>query len=215
MRWEKIVKQLEFILKEQLISIIRVGSSKDIDKIVASLYQGGIRVIEITLNTPGALDAIRKISNMYPDVLVGAGTVLNANEAKEAIQAGAQFLLSPTLSQSTVQIGVKEDIPVIPGVMTPTEALAAYEYGAEIVKVFPVRSLGVEFAADLAGPLPFIKLAAVGGVSIANAGDFLQAGWHVLGIGGQLVNHQLIAENNFAEIERRAKKLIQIRDEIK
>ncbi|OZU88266.1 2-dehydro-3-deoxyphosphogluconate aldolase [Virgibacillus indicus] len=205
---------MEIILKEQLISIIRIENSSTIEQIVSSLYNGGIRVVEITMNTPGALDAIRKINELFPDMLVGAGTVLNAEAAEESIQAGAKFLLAPALSQSTIQAGSREGVPVIPGVMTPTEALTAYEYGSEMVKVFPARTLGTEYAKDLAGPLPFIKLMAVGGITLNNAQNYLESSWHSLGIGSELVNSKLVAEENFEEIENKARKFIEIREKI-
>ncbi|MFC0471769.1 bifunctional 4-hydroxy-2-oxoglutarate aldolase/2-dehydro-3-deoxy-phosphogluconate aldolase [Halalkalibacter kiskunsagensis] len=201
------------IITEKLIAIIRIEDTESIEEVAASLYRGGFRMIEVTLNTPGALEAIRTIKELFPDILIGAGTVLDAKTAQSAIAAGASFLLTPTLSEATIRMGNRYGVPVIPGVMTPTEALKAYEYGAQMVKIFPVRSLGPAYAKDLFGPLPFLKLMAVGGVSDCNAAQYLQNGWHALGIGGQLVNSQLIKEKKFAEMENRAKQFVRIREE--
>ena len=204
----------EIILQEQLISIIRVEDSTNIEQVISSLYKGGIRVVEITLNTPGAFEAIRKVNDLFPDMLVGAGTVLNEESAKRSIQSGAKFILAPTLSESVIKLGNMESVPVIPGIMTPTEALTAYDYGAEIVKVFPARSLGPSFAQDIAGPLPFLKLMAVGGITASNAKEYLDSGWHSLGIGGNLVNSNLVNTKNYEEIEKRARTFIEIKNRI-
>lgn len=208
----KILNPIQLILKERLIAIIRVNDNTLMEQIVTSLSNGGIRVIEITLNTPKAFESIRKVNRLFPHLLIGAGTVLTEEMAKEAIQAGAKFILAPTLSKSTIQAGLKENIPVIPGVMTPTEAYTAHKYGAEIIKFFPTGSLGSSFAKDIAGPLPFIKLMGVGGITLSNTEVYLTSGWHSLGIGSQLVNNELVKKRDFEEIEKRARKFIEIRD---
>lgn len=205
-------KVLEQINKERLVAIIRLENESAIEQVAASLYEGGIRVIEVTMNTPGALKAIRKMSDMYEDMIVGAGTVLDPETAGEAIRHGARFLLAPTLNPETIKLGNRYGTPVIPGVMTPTEALAAYEQGAQIVKVFPVRSLGVGYAKDLHGPLPFLNVMAVGGVSIENVEEYLDSGWNSVGLGSALVDLKLIKEEKFPEIKKRAEQFVEIRD---
>lgn len=205
---------IERINKEKLVAIIRVENNDAIERVVTSLYNGGIRVIEVTMNTPGALEAIKRINTMYKDLAVGAGTVLDAETARQAIMAGASFLLAPTLSEETIKMGNRYGVPVIPGVMTPTEALTAYELGAQTVKIFPVRSLGPDYVKDLRGPLPFLNVMAVGGISLDNVETFLSKGWNSIGIGGSLVNQQLIDEGNFEELKNRARKFVEIRDRI-
>lgn len=206
------LKASEIILNEKLVSIIRLEDAAKMEQIVTSLYHGGIRVVEITMNTPGALEAIHQTSELFPDMLVGAGTVLDEKMAKETIQAGAKFILSPILNKETVEVGVQEDVPVIPGVLSPTEAYNAYQYGADIVKVFPIRSFGTAYAKDILGPLPFIKLMGVGGIAVSNTEKYLKAGWHSLGIGTQLVNDELVKNERFHEIENRAKQFIEMRE---
>ncbi|WP_234400657.1 bifunctional 4-hydroxy-2-oxoglutarate aldolase/2-dehydro-3-deoxy-phosphogluconate aldolase [Virgibacillus senegalensis] len=203
---------MDVIKQEKLVSIIRLEGADHVEEVAKSLYQGGIKVIEVTMNTPGALEAIRKINEMPEPILAGAGTVLDAASANAAIRAGASFLLAPTLNTETIIMGSRYGVPVIPGVMTPTEALTAYEAGARMVKVFPVRSLGPAFAKDLKGPLPQIELMAVGGVSEENAGAFFTAGWDAIGIGGSLVNSKLVKEKQFDVIETAARKLVEARD---
>ncbi|MCL7746816.1 bifunctional 4-hydroxy-2-oxoglutarate aldolase/2-dehydro-3-deoxy-phosphogluconate aldolase [Halalkalibacter alkaliphilus] len=200
---------IQKIIDEKLIAIIRIEDTNSIEQVVTSLYKGGIQIVEVTMNTPGALEAIGRIKSLFPDLLVGAGTVLDSETAQSAISAGANFLLSPTLDKATIRTGNRYGVPVIPGVMTPTEALKAYEYGAQMVKVFPVRSLDPCFAKDLLVPLPFLKLMAVGGISESNTEDYLNSGWHAVGIGGQLVNAQLIRDRDFVEIEKRARRFVE------
>lgn len=206
---EKVLKQIN---KEKLVAIIRLENEDAIEEVAASLYEGGIRVIEVTMNTPGALKAIRKMSDMYADLLVGAGTVLDPETAGEAIRHGARFLLAPTLNLETIKFGNRYGIPVIPGVMTPTEALSAYEQGAQIVKVFPARSLGSGYAKDLHGPLPFLNVMAVGGVSLENVEEYLDSGWGSVGLGSALVDPTLIKEESFSEIKKRAEQFVEIRN---
>ncbi|CDQ19082.1 2-dehydro-3-deoxyphosphogluconate aldolase / (4S)-4-hydroxy-2-oxoglutarate aldolase [Halobacillus karajensis] len=201
---------IERINEEKIVAIVRLDSIEHVDRLAQSLYEGGIRVIEITLNTPGALEGMKKIKQRYDDFLVGAGTVLDGENARSAIEAGADFLLAPTLSKETIQVGNRYGVPVIPGVMTPTEALTAYEWGARLVKVFPARSVGESFAKDLKGPLPFLSVMAVGGVSLDNVSDYFQAGWHSVGIGSSLVSN----DADFDEIKAKAMNFITKRDEI-
>lgn len=200
---------IERINEEKIVAIVRIDSIEHVERLAQSLYEGGIRVIEITLNTPGALEGIKKIKERFEDFLIGAGTVLDGPSARAAIDAGADFLLAPTLSKETLQAGNRYGIPVIPGVMTPTEALTAYEWGARLVKVFPARSVGESFAKDLKGPLPFVDVMAVGGVSLDNVSSYFQSGWQSVGIGSSLVSK----DASFHEIKARAMEFIKKRNE--
>ncbi|MEH7239328.1 bifunctional 4-hydroxy-2-oxoglutarate aldolase/2-dehydro-3-deoxy-phosphogluconate aldolase [Bacillus sp. JJ1562] len=201
---------LEKIKMLKLVAIIRNKSAKGLENTVKSLYEGGIRAIEITTNTPGAFKGIEWIKENYPDVLVGAGTVLDSETARLAVLSGAEFILSPTLKKETIETANRYDITIIPGVYTPTEILTAYEYGAKMVKIFPIRQLGPKYIRDLMGPLPFLQVMAVGGISIENAGDFMNAGAVSLGIGGSLVDEKLVQLGDFKEIERRAASFVQL-----
>lgn len=196
---------LNEIKRHRVVAIIRVESAESILKTVESLYKGGVKVVEVTMNTPGALKAIELIKQSYSDMHIGAGTVLDPETARSAIFAGASFILAPTLKESTIEMGNRYQVPVIPGVFTPTEALAAYEAGARMVKIFPIRSLGPKYITDLQGPLPQLEIMAVGGIDTENAQAYLVAGSAALGIGSSLVSNTLVHQGDFAEIEKRAR----------
>ncbi|WP_325952019.1 bifunctional 4-hydroxy-2-oxoglutarate aldolase/2-dehydro-3-deoxy-phosphogluconate aldolase [Mammaliicoccus sciuri] len=190
----------------KLIAILRNAKPDDILPIVETLYKAGIRAIEVTMNSPKALESIELISNEMKDkVVVGAGTVLDAESARLAILSGATFILSPTVDKDTIRMSKKYGAVSIPGAMTPTEILEAYEYGGDIIKVFPTTSLGPEYIKDLQGPLPHIPLLPTGGVSIDNVTDFIEAGAVGVGLGSALVNTKV--ETNkayFEELEQKA-----------
>ncbi|MGS2599957.1 MULTISPECIES: bifunctional 4-hydroxy-2-oxoglutarate aldolase/2-dehydro-3-deoxy-phosphogluconate aldolase [Mammaliicoccus] len=190
----------------KLIAILRNANPNDILPIVETLYKAGIRAIEVTMNSPKALESIELISNeMKGKVVVGAGTVLDAESARLAILSGATFILSPTVDKDTIRMSKKYGTVSIPGAMTPTEILEAYEYGGDIIKVFPTTSLGPEYIKDLQGPLPHIPLLPTGGVSIDNVTDFIEAGAVGVGLGSALVNTKV--ETNkayFEELEQKA-----------
>lgn len=201
---------LDTIKQEKVISIIRSDQQSELTEIVTSLHKGGVRVVEVTLNTPGALQAIERLVDQFPDMLIGAGTVLDPESARLAINAGASFLLAPTLHAGTIKMANRYQIPIIPGVFTPTEVLTATELGAQVVKVFPVGTLGPRYIKELKGPLSHIDMIPVGGVTNENAAAFLQAGSFALGMGSYLVNDQLVKDKQFSEITRRAELLVQI-----
>lgn len=201
---------LQKINEEKIVAIIRSSSSDKLESTVKSLYDGGIRMVEVTMNTPGALNGIERIKALYPDMLVGAGTVLDAETARMSILSGASFILSPTLKESTIEMANRYNVLMIPGVFTPTEVLLAHEYGAKMVKVFPIRSLGPSYITDLSGPLPYIKTMAVGGISLENAEEYLKVGANSLGIGSSLVDDKLIQKGDFREIEKRAASFVKI-----
>ncbi|WP_426393087.1 bifunctional 4-hydroxy-2-oxoglutarate aldolase/2-dehydro-3-deoxy-phosphogluconate aldolase [Mammaliicoccus sciuri] len=186
--------------------MLRNANPNDILPIVETLYKAGIRAIEVTMNSPKALESIELISNeMKGKVVVGAGTVLDAESARLAILSGATFILSPTVDKDTIRMSKKYGTVSIPGAMTPTEILEAYEYGGDIIKVFPTTSLGPEYIKDLQGPLPHIPLLPTGGVSIDNVTDFIEAGAVGVGLGSALVNTKV--ETNkayFEELEQKA-----------
>ncbi|PTK14160.1 2-dehydro-3-deoxyphosphogluconate aldolase [Mammaliicoccus sciuri] len=197
---------LQTIKETKLIAILRNANPNDILPIVETLYKAGIRAIEVTMNSPKALESIELISNeMKGKVVVGAGTVLDAESARLAILSGATFILSPTVDKDTIRMSKKYGAVSIPGALTPTEILEAYEYGGDIIKVFPTTSLGPEYIKDLQGPLLHIPLLPTGGVSIDNVTDFIEAGAVGVGLGSALVNTKV--ETNkayFEELEQKA-----------
>jgi 2-dehydro-3-deoxyphosphogluconate aldolase/(4S)-4-hydroxy-2-oxoglutarate aldolase len=178
---------LEQILRYKIVAILRGCAPERVTDIVAALAEGGVRLLEITLNSPGALDLIRRVSAMMGDrLLVGAGTVLTPAEAELAIDAGAKFILSPSLDIETIQVTKELGAVSVPGAFTATEVLAAWRNGADIVKVFPA-SVGASYLRDLRGPLPQIRLMPTGGVNLQNIREFRAAGAVAYGIGSALV----------------------------
>jgi 2-dehydro-3-deoxyphosphogluconate aldolase/(4S)-4-hydroxy-2-oxoglutarate aldolase len=178
---------LEQILRYKIVAILRGCAPERVMDIVATLAEGGVRLLEITLNSPGALDLIRRIAQTMGDrLLVGAGTVLTPAEAEQAIDAGAKFILSPSLDIETIQVTKELGAVSVPGAFTATEILSAWRNGADIVKVFPA-SVGASYLRDLRGPLPQIRLMPTGGVNLNNIREFKAAGAVAYGIGSALV----------------------------
>ena len=179
---------LSQILQHKIIAILRGANPNDVLKIAEALHKGGIKLLEITFNSPNALELLKKLSSqMKNEMLMGMGTVLNAATAKQAMAAGAKFILSPTFNPETIQATKEAGAVSIPGAFTATEILMAYENGADIVKVFPA-SVGADYIKDIRGPLPYIPLMPTGGVTINNVSSFFKAGAVAVGIGSDLVN---------------------------
>lgn len=203
---------LNTIKETKIIAIIRNAKPDDILPIVKSLYKSGIRAIEITMNYPKALESIELVATEMKDkVVVGAGTVLDAESARLAILSGATFILSPTLNKETIQMTKKYGAVSIPGALSPTEILDAYEYGGDIIKVFPTTSMGPEYIKDLQGPLPQIPLLPTGGIDLNNIEQFMKAGAVGVGLGSSLVNTKLEAnEEYYKNLEETAKQFSDI-----
>ncbi|GAA0357424.1 bifunctional 4-hydroxy-2-oxoglutarate aldolase/2-dehydro-3-deoxy-phosphogluconate aldolase [Bacillus horti] len=201
---------LRIIEQNKIIAIIRSVPFPVLEKTVQALHAGGIRVIEVTMNSEDALSSISFIKAHFPDMVIGAGTVLDQESASLAIRAGASFLLAPNLSESVIQTANRYQIPVIPGVFTPTEIIKASELGAQVVKVFPVSGVGPAYIKDLQGPIGYIKMIPVGGVTLENAAQFMEAGAFALGIGSALTDQQLLATNRFSELKDRAAEFVRI-----
>ncbi|HAF70554.1 MAG: 2-dehydro-3-deoxyphosphogluconate aldolase/4-hydroxy-2-oxoglutarate aldolase [Acetothermia bacterium 64_32] len=200
------------ILKELVdlgaLGIIRVQSSTDLVRTAEALREGGLSCLEITMTTPGALRAIEEARGELPDVLMGAGTVLDAPTARQAILAGAQFLVTPTVELDVIEVAHRYGVPVIPGAMTPTEILTAWEAGADMVKVFPASVLGPAYIKAIRGPLPQIPLAPTGGITADNAGEFVKAGAALVCAGGWLVDKKAVAEGRYEVLTENAKRLL-------
>jgi 2-dehydro-3-deoxyphosphogluconate aldolase/(4S)-4-hydroxy-2-oxoglutarate aldolase len=179
---------LSQILENKIVAILRGVRPDAVPEVAAALHAGGIRCLEITLNSPDALAVILDLSVRLGDrLLVGAGTVLDAVEARAAIDAGARFIISPALDIPTIQVTKQSQAVSIPGAFTATEILTAYKNGADIIKVFPA-SVGVGYFRDLRGPLPHIPLMPTGGVNLENIADYQKAGAVAFGIGSALVD---------------------------
>jgi 2-dehydro-3-deoxyphosphogluconate aldolase/(4S)-4-hydroxy-2-oxoglutarate aldolase len=176
--------------------------------IATALYQGGVRILEVTLNSPGALPAISDLNKVFKNrLLIGAGTVLDAKDARDAISAGATFLISPTTDPEVIRIAKDAGVVSIPGAYTPTEILAAYKLGADIVKVFPAPDAA--YIKNIRGPLDKIMLMPTGGIHAGNIKAFAEAGSVAFGIGSSLVNSKaVINENYYLELTASAQRLI-------
>ncbi|MEB7778971.1 bifunctional 4-hydroxy-2-oxoglutarate aldolase/2-dehydro-3-deoxy-phosphogluconate aldolase [Mammaliicoccus fleurettii] len=197
---------LKIIKETKLIAILRNADPNNILPIVKTLYKAGVRAIEVTMNSPKALESIELIANeMKGKVVVGAGTVLDAESARLAILSGATFILSPTVNKDTIRMSKKYGAVSIPGALTPTEILEAYEYGGDIIKVFPTTTMGPEYIKDLQGPLPHIPLLPTGGVDLNNVEDFIKAGAVGVGLGSALVNTKVeITDGYYDDLEKTA-----------
>ncbi len=202
---------LRHVLDCGIIAVVRSPDSRQLVEVTRALADGGVTVIEITMTVPDALDVLREVRQTLGDkVLLGAGTILDAETARAALLAGAEYLVAPTVNLEVIRLCQRYGKLVMPGAFTPTEVLTAWEAGADIVKVFPADVVGPEFIKALRGPLPQVRLMPTGGVDLNTAADFLRAGACCLGIGGQLVELKAIAERNFDRIRELARQYVAI-----
>jgi 2-dehydro-3-deoxyphosphogluconate aldolase/(4S)-4-hydroxy-2-oxoglutarate aldolase len=190
------------------IAVVRLDDGAKLKPVVAALIEGDVRAIEVTMTIPGALEAMSALQRIGDGrSLLGAGTVLDPETARLAILAGARFIVAPTLCPAVVAMCARYDVAAIPGAYTPTEILAAWEAGADLVKVFPAGSLGPEYIKALLDPLPQLRLLPTGGVSADNAAAFLGAGAVAVGVGGRLLEREAIARGDYARITDSARRL--------
>ena len=202
------LEQMQRIEACGIVAIIRANSANELIDAAAAIHEGGVSVIEVTMTTPNALQVISDVSSAYGDsVLVGAGSVLDAETARAVMLAGAEFIVSPVTKADVIEICNRYGKVVIPGAFTPTEILAAWEAGADYVKVFPSSGVGASYIKDVKAPLPHIPLVPTGGINAENAAEFIAAGATALGVGSSLVNNQLIESRQFDSLTERAKKL--------
>jgi len=194
--------------KYRLIGILRKLPVDSLDEVGKALHAGGLRLVEVTLDSPGAAEMIRRLRNLSDEWTVGAGTVLDEASARCAILAGAQFLITPTVAPEVIRTGNRYGIPVITGAMTPTEILAAREAGSAMVKVFPAASLGSAYIKQVRGVLPYVPLVAVGGVDVANARQFLDAGCSAIGVGSGLATAGQVTGGDFGAIRENVRRLV-------
>jgi len=200
---------LETILRTKVVAVIRMKDAARLAEVAAALGRGGVRAIEVTMTVPGAAGVIRELARTKaPGTLVGAGTVLDAGTAAEVIAAGADFVVSPVTDMATVRACREAGVLVAPGAFTPTEIVAAWRAGADIVKVFPATSLGPRFFRDMRGPLPQVRLMPTGGVTVENAREFVAAGAAAVGLGTALVDARAVEEGDWAALEERARRLM-------
>jgi 2-dehydro-3-deoxyphosphogluconate aldolase/(4S)-4-hydroxy-2-oxoglutarate aldolase len=204
------IDNLNLILKSPVIAVIRMTDTSRLIKVINALSNGGVKCLELTFTIPNALDVIKEVSkNVSSEFLVGAGTVLDPETARSAILAGAKFVVSPVLNKDIILLCHRYDILSIPGAFTPTEILTAWDYGADIVKVFPATVLGPKYFKDVKGPLPYVRLLPTGGVTVDNAGEFIRAGACAVAAGTDLLDKDAIANNKFEIITDKAKKIME------
>lgn len=200
----------QWIERTGLIAIVRLDSSAELVQAAKAIAAGGVSVIEFTLTTPGALRTIEAaVKELGSEVLIGAGTVLDAETARAAILAGAEFVVAPTLNTDVIEMCHRYDKVVIPGAYTPTEILTAWEHGADFVKLFPAEVGGPAYLKAVRAPLPQVKLIPVGGVTLETAGPFIRAGAAALGVGSNLVDKKAVAEGRFTQLTTVAQALSQ------
>jgi 2-dehydro-3-deoxyphosphogluconate aldolase/(4S)-4-hydroxy-2-oxoglutarate aldolase len=194
-----------------LVPVLRAESVDQAIKLAGAIADGGVTVLEVTMTVPGAIEVMRKLAQQRPDILIGAGTVLDAETARMCILEGAQFVVSPALNFKTIEMCHRYSIAVLPGALTPTEVVNAWQAGADVVKVFPASALGgAKYLTALRGPLPQVKLIPTGGVSLATAKEFLEAGAFALGVGSDLVDAKAIAAGKPEVVTESAKKYLAI-----
>ncbi|MGC1482394.1 MAG: bifunctional 4-hydroxy-2-oxoglutarate aldolase/2-dehydro-3-deoxy-phosphogluconate aldolase [Candidatus Acidiferrum sp.] len=202
----------ERIIEIGIVPVVRAASAAEACIAAEAVCLGGIPIVEITMTVPGALDVIRDLARKCgSDVLIGAGTVLNAQAAQQCLDAGAQFLVSPGFNLPTVDLAAREGKLIMAGALTPTEVMSAWEAGADFIKVFPCGQLGgARYVKALRGPFPQIPFIPTGGVNLTTAAEFIEAGCAALGIGGELVQAQALKSNQPEIIVENARKFLAI-----
>lgn len=211
MNKSEVLKQIKEV---GVIPVVRATTADEAMRAIDAIREGGISVLEITMTVPNAITVIEQVTTRFgSDALVGAGTVLDAETAKSCISAGARFIVSPALNMETIAYCREQDVAVMPGALTPTEVVQAWNAGADFVKVFPAGAVGgASYLKALKAPLPHIELVPTGGVSLKTAADFIKAGAAALGVGTDLVDinaMDLITERakQFVEIVRQARNI--------
>ncbi len=202
---------LDRVHKTGIVAVLRAASGELLADVAEALLAGGVEVIEVTLTVPRALQVIERVAARLADrVLLGAGTVLDAETARIALLSGAEFIVSPTVSLDVIQLCRRYDKLVMPGALTPTEVLTAWQAGADLVKIFPSEITGPAYLKALAGPFPQVRMMPTGGVNLDTAAAFLQAGAYALGVGGSLIDPRAVASGDLAKIEQLARRFVDV-----
>jgi 2-dehydro-3-deoxyphosphogluconate aldolase/(4S)-4-hydroxy-2-oxoglutarate aldolase len=197
------------IEKLGVVAVIRMQDPGRLRAVIDALAAGGVRALEVTMTVPRAVELIREIAPTLPaGFMFGAGTVLDAETAHRVIEAGAQFVVSPVFRREVIEACHAYDRPAMPGCLTPTEILEAWDAGADVVKVFPATTFGPGYVKDVRAPLPHVKLMPTGGVTLDNAGDWIRAGAVAVGVGSALLDNAAIAAGNYAVLEANARRIV-------
>ncbi len=201
------------VIKRKAVAVLRIKDESKLKNVIQAIYDGGITCIEITMTVPNAISLIEKMSEEFKEkVIIGVGTILDATTAESAIKAGAKYVVSPIYKKEIIDIAHKFDVPAMTGCFSPTEIQTAYEAGADIIKVFPADVLGMNFFKGILAPMPYLKLMPTGGVTLTNAGEWIEAGAVAVGVGSALTDKKSIESNDYKKITENA---ISIMDSIK
>lgn len=204
------IEDLNQVLQTGIVAILRVPTSDQLASVARALFEGGIDVIEVTFTVPNALEILASVKKELGNrVLLGMGTVLDPESARAALLAGAEFIVSPSLNLEVIRLCHRYDKVVMPGAFTPTEILAAWEAGADVVKVFPSDVVGPSYLKALRGPFPQIRLMPTGGVNLETLPAFIKAGASAVGVGGSLIDPQAIRDGNFSRLRDLAGQYVQ------
>ena len=194
-----------------LVPVLRAETEAQALALAEAIAAGGVNVLEVTMTVPGAVRVMARLARERPDILVGAGTVLDPETARICMLEGAQFIVSPALNLKTVEICNRYSVPVLPGALTPTEVVTAWQAGADVIKIFPANALGgAKYLKSLKAPLPHVEMIPTGGISHATAREFLEAGALALGVGADLVDTKAIAAGQPERITESARRYLAI-----
>ncbi len=203
-----ITPDLAHMLTSGVVAVVRMNEAVSLRRAAEAVVAGGVGSFEVTLTTPGAIDAVRDLASAkIPGCLVGAGTVLDAKTANAAIDAGARFIVSPTLEPDVIACCVERKIVCVPGAMSPTEILQAWRLGASMIKVYPACSVGTDFFKNILGPLPFLRMIPSGGMTLENGADFIRAGAVAVSMAAALLDPALVKRGAWDELTARARKV--------
>jgi 2-dehydro-3-deoxyphosphogluconate aldolase / (4S)-4-hydroxy-2-oxoglutarate aldolase len=192
-----------------VVAIIRMKDAAKLRRVVDAIADGGVRAIEVTMTVPGAVELIATLArSLPPEILLGAGTVTDADTARAVIDAGARYVVSPVFRREVIAACHERDVAAAPGCFTPTEILDAFDFGADVIKVFPATALGPQFIKDVRAPLPHVPLMPTGGVSLDNAGDWIRAGAVAVGVGSALLDTKAIEEGRFDVLTNNARRIV-------
>ncbi len=200
---------LDIIAKNKIVAIVRLDDLSTAKSITDALTAGGIRAIEFTLTNEAAVPTIAEIAQLVDDsVAIGAGSVINAEQVRAVAEAGAQFVVSPVCKREVIDACRALDLPTMPGALTPSEIQQAWEWGADVVKVFPANHLGRRYIKDVLAPLPHLRLMPTGGVNVDNLRELLEYGAFALGVGSALINNAAIADHDWKRLEAEARRYV-------
>jgi len=210
MSWSK-EKALGLIREVGVIPIVRAPSADDAWRAAEAIIEGNIGIAEITMTVPNAIGVMEKVASKFGDkILLGAGTILDPETARAALLAGAEFIVTPALNLQVIEVARRYSKPCMPGALTPTEVVAAWQGGADIVKIFPCGPVGgAKYIKALKGPFPQIEMVPTGGVNLETAPEFIKAGAAAVAVGGELVNVKILREGKLGEIAANARKYVE------